>query len=218
MHNSLYAEGMCPCSFVKGKDTSTLKYEIGINTYTVQEALFNFWSPSTFHYYNTLPGLRFKLHQNNYSLRAGFDHVSNSYHLRDTNPLNYQSITGSSQMNVVRIGFEKTMIEGPLSIYTAADMVYANAHYKGNDQGHGDFNPGWNYDYTLTAKAIGVSPAIGIKYRPFKHWSIGLETQLNLMYYKVNYQYQALNTYKESGMALLFNPLGSLSLNYHFNR
>lgn len=210
------AGGMCPCNFEKTKDSGVLKYEIGLNAYTNQEALFNFWAFTPFHYYNTVPGLRFKMHNKNWTYRASLDHLNNTYKLEDTNPLNYQLITGKSQMNVLRMGVEKTVVEKPFIVYTAADLVYANAQYSGNDQGYGDFIWwGWNRDYKFKAHALGISPALGIKFHPVKHWSIGFETQLNLLYYKT-YQYSADN-YKDNGIALMFNPIGSLNLNYHFN-
>jgi hypothetical protein len=95
----------------------------------------------------------------------------------------------------------------------AIDLIVSTSRYSGISEGKSTKLGTYNMEYGFKAWAIGPAPAVGIKYRPFRHFSVTAEASLSSIYYKTS----ASSSYpSESDMAVLVNPLRVLSFNYHF--
>jgi len=210
--SSLNAQ-MCPCDFKSSGSEKSLRNEIGANLINISEVLINFTSPKAVYLHNYAKGFMLKHHFNTFSIRAGFDYNENTYRYEAGGAGNYNLNNGKSYGKDFRIGAEKTIFDKKLQAYGAADMLVSTGHYTGMSEGYGDLLPAYKTSYAFNSIAYGISPAVGIKYRPLRRFSITLETSISILYYKTS----SSRAYKsESSTALLSNPLRVLSFNYHF--
>lgn len=207
---------MCPCEFGDKTTEKALRNEIGINTLNVNEALINFTSPGSVLYTNYANGIMYKHHFDKFSLRAGFDYFENTYSYEAQDSTNYNLNNGKSFGKSFRAGLEKTLFFGKLQAFAAIDLIYTNGRYSGNTKGHGDKIAPYDLGYGFNYNSFGFSPAIGIKYRPFRRFSISAETSLSALYYKTSNSVANPAYPSESSIEVLFNPLRLLSVNFHF--
>ncbi len=205
---------MCPCEFGQSGKDKPLRLEIGINGLNYQEELFNFYNPLPVYHQNFLNGLMLKYHFNKLSLRAGFDYSANSYSYVAETASDYNKNDGNRFRKDLRAGIEKSLYTGKIQVYAAADLLLSRGNFSGISAGRGDQTAEYHLPYRFKSNAIGVSPGLGIKYRPLKRFSISMEASLSILHYRT---YSKDGVYQnESGGSLLFNPLRVLSLNYHF--
>lgn len=211
---SSYAQ-MCPCQFGKSTD-KPMKYEIGLNSFTYFEDLINFNSSKPVFSTQIRPGIKIKRHFNHSSLRLGFDYLENKYSYNANEPMNWNLNTGNSFSKNLKIGIEKTVINKALQVFVAADLVLKSARYSGISEGSGDFAPYYKKAYNFKLLAIGISPSLGIKYRPIERISFSLETSLSIIYWQT--KGNELVYRNESNESLIMSPIGLLSINYHLIR
>ena len=70
---------MCPCKFGKDNTIKPLRYEIGINGFSYNEQLINFYSNKGSFQKSFIPGIKIKRHFDNFSARLGFDYTESNY-------------------------------------------------------------------------------------------------------------------------------------------
>ncbi len=206
---------MCPCEFGGKSTDKPLRNEIGLNLFNYNEILINFTANKTSYLQSYANGLMFKHHFNKFSLRAGFDYFENTfrYEASASDPLNYNLNNGKSFGKDFRLGLEKTLFLKKLQAYVAIDLLASSGKFSGISEGFGDTIAPYNIAYGFKVTSWGFSPAIGLKYRPFRHFSITAETSLSSIYYKTS---KSIGYPSESNTAVLFNPLRALTFNYHF--
>lgn len=207
---------MCPCEFGGPDKRRALRDEIGLNVYNVNEVLFNFNAMRAVYQQNHVNGLMYKHHFDKFSLRAGFDYLQYSYNYQygESGMMGYEHNSGNSRTTDLRAGAEKVLIGRKLQVYSAIDLLFSSARYAGTDEGQGDFPGPYKYDYAFHSQALGISTTVGLKFRPFRHFSVSAETSLSLIYYQT--KQQAGPRSNDSGPALIKSPLRLLSFNYHF--
>ena len=207
---------MCPCEFGKYSSKKPLRYEIGINGFVSNEQLINFSSNRSYFQNNYIPGIKIKRHFDNFSARLGFDYTESKYQF-ETNEVMYRNKNiGSNYSKTLKLGIEKTVLNKAFQIFVAADLVLLSSNYSGITEGWGDIAPYYKFPYNFKLNALGISPSLGIKYRPIERISISLESSLSILYWQTKGN-QAMYR-NESSTALVVNPVGLLSLNYHLFR
>lgn len=206
---------MCPCEFGRG-EAKPLRNEIGLNTFNINQELINFNSNKPVYTKNYVNGLMYKRHLDRVTLRAGFDYHQNNYHYQrgTTSSQDYNTNTGKSNSIDLRFGVEGAMAKGKLQPYMAPDLLLSFGQYTGTSEGNGDMVPYYKDQYKLRTAAFGIALSAGLRYRPFRNFSISAETSVSLL----NYMTEKVsgNSYQESSTALLINPLRTLSMNYYF--
>lgn len=208
----LFAQ-MCPCEFGKDKNAPVYRNEIGYSILNVHEEFLNFYSPDVTLNYQVGTGLTYKYHKNHFSYRAAYQYASSDFHYKNDNPLNFNDNQGNSTHHEFRIGVEKTFNTSALQYYAGADLLFNKGQYRGVTEGYGDFQPYYKNDYSMKSIYAGFSPVVGLKYRFHKRFSITAEPGIQMVYYKT---YDS-NVYKpEKGIALLIQPLRTVSLNFNF--
>jgi hypothetical protein len=214
---TLLAEGqMCPCKFGKEDSIKSLRYEIGINGFSYNEQLVNFYSNVSYFQKSYLPGIKLKRHFDNFSARLGFDYTESKYEFKTTEEMNWNENNGSNYTNTLKLGLEKTVLYNYFQLFIAADVVLLNSNYSGITEGRGDIALYYKYPYNFKLNAIGISPVLGFKYRPIERVSISMETSLSILYWQTKGN-EALYR-NESSSSLVVSPVGLLSLNYHLLR
>ena len=207
---------MCPCEFGKDSTIKPLRYEIGINGFTYNEQLINFsWNRSYFQK-NYIPGIKIKRHFDHFSARLGFDYTEAKYELETSGVMYWNKNIGSNYSKTLKLGIEKTVMNKGFQIFVAADLVLLSSNYSGITEGWGDIAPYYKFPYNFKLNALGISPSLGIKYRPIERISISLETSLSILYWQTKGNQSPYRN--ESSTALVVNPVGLLSLNYHLFR
>ena len=207
---------MCPCEFGKDSTIKPLRYEIGINGFTYNEQLINFsWNRSYFQK-NYIPGIKIKRHFDHFSARLGFDYTEAKYELETSGVMYWNKNIGSNYSKTLKLGIEKTVLNNAFQIFVAADLVLLSSNYSGITEGWGDIAPYYKFPYNFKLNALGISPSLGIKYRPIERISISLETSLSILYWQTKGNQSPYRN--ESSTALVVNPVGLLSLNYHLFR
>ena len=207
---------MCPCEFGEAGKGKILRNEIGLNIFNINEAMFNFTSNKPEYEQNFTNGLMFKHHLNDFSLRAGFDLVRHEYTYQAGTPQSssYNLNDGKSRFGNFRLGIEKTLSNSKVQPYVAVDVLLSYGLNMGTSEGFGDFLPYYKQYYEFNTRVVGFSPAVGLKYRPFKHFSISAEASLSVTHYSVH---RVAGGYGDArGSDVLVNPLRLLSINYHF--
>jgi hypothetical protein len=205
---------MCPCEFGGSKGAKTLRNEVNFNLVNAQEELINFTSKRSVYVTNYTNGILFKHHFNKFSARLGFDYVEHSYRYEaSTDQFNYNLNNGKSFTKNFRLGVEKSLFEGKLQPFFAADIIYSRGRYNGITEGYGDFMLPYRLSYAFNSTAYGLSPALGLKYRPFRRFSITAETAFSFIHYKT---YGSREYPPRKALELLTHPLRMLSFNYHF--
>ena len=204
---------MCPCEFGSKGGTSTLRHEIGLNALNVNEVMMNFYNPGTVYATNYANGFMYKYHADKWSLRAGFDYLEHSYQYQASSSKGFDNNKGKFFSKDFRLGAENTVSSTAVQIFVGADLVYSTARYSGISIGQWDSAAPYHIAYGINVQSFGAAPALGIKYRPAKHISITAETGISVLRYKSS---ETPGFPSESNVAVLFNPLRVLSLNYHF--
>jgi hypothetical protein len=197
--------------FSMASDSTLVKHEIGINTFSVLEMdydQFYYWvnpdkrgfSP---HYFT---GLMYKFHFGNSAIRASFDY----YYLDDLfTEFDFQS-NSSYRKTEYRLGFQKTYGLKKATYFIALDLLYSGEYYDS------DVDLGVPYQFfTLKVQNHfgGIAPAIGGSYQIAKHFSVSAE-----MNFRIALQYRKSNNddFQYKGASLIFNPVRLLSINYNF--
>lgn len=206
---------MCPCEFNKGEN-KPLRYEFGLNALNFNENIVNFYSAKRKYAPQVLPGLKIKRHFNSYSIRLGFDYLEQKFDYQSLDPLNWNINNGNSFSKVLKLGIEKTLVNRRIQVFIAADIIGIKSNISGITEGYGDFAPYYKKPYDFKLSAIGISPVLGLKYRPIERFSISLETSLSVIYWKTKGNQSVYRN--ESNESLIINPLGLLSFNYHLLR
>ena len=207
---------MCPCEFGKDSTIKPLRYEIGINGFTYNEQLINFYSNRSYFQKNYIPGIKIKRHFDHFSARLGFDYTEAKYELETSGVMYWNKNIGSNYSKTLKLGIEKTVLNNAFQIFVAADLVLLSSNYSGITEGWGDIAPYYKFPYNFKLNALGISPSLGIKYRPIERISISLETSLSILYWQTKGNQSPYRN--ESSTALVVNPIGLLSLNYHLFR
>lgn len=205
---------MCPCQFGSSDTDRVMRFEAAVNLLNVNEELINFYEPGPVYLKNALNGAMFKYHFNKFSLRGGYDFLANSYKYSTGDTLENNKNNGKSKRHDLRLGVEKSAVYGKLRIFAIADILYSMADYSGITEGSGNQIPAYSKPYNFKTGAFGLSPGFGISYRPLKHFSVSLESSIAIVFYRSR---SSDGVYpNESSSSDLFNPLRTLSLNYHF--
>jgi hypothetical protein len=207
---------MCPCQFGKDSSKKPFRYEIGINGFTSNEQLINFSSNRSYFQNNYIPGIKIKRHFDNFSARIGFDYTESKYQFDTEEEMNWNKNLGSNYSKTLKLGIEKTVLNKSFQIFVAADLILLSASYSGITEGRGDIAPYYKYPYNFKLNALGISPSLGLKYRPIERISISLETSLSIIYWQTKGNQAAYRN--ERSTTLVVNPIGLLSLNYHLLR
>jgi hypothetical protein len=203
---------MCPCEFQSKNSGKTLRNEIGANLFNMHEVLINFNSLTPSYQVNYANGFMYKRHQDKFSIRVGFDYLEHAYKYNASDTTGYNNNKGKSFSKNFRAGLEKTLIFKKLQIFAAADLFVSQSRYNGISEGVNGI-VAYAIPYSFNVFSFGISPALGIKYRFMRRFSVTAETSLSPMYYQTS-KSDAYDS--ESNSAVLFNPLRALSFNYHF--
>jgi hypothetical protein len=210
---------MCPCEFGGRSAEKPLRFEIGINTFNYNEPIMYFGEEWPVFIKNASHGVLAKYHFDRYSLRAGFDYSEYNYKYLSGDPDYYYSLnSGKSFGKHFRVGIEKALVKRRVQVYVSGDLIFATEQFNGISEGRGDFI-WWGYKdaYRLKMNSFGISPSLGLKYRPLRHFSISLETSVSLLYYQSRPQGNGYKINYGSSTDILFSPVRLLSFNYHFN-
>ena len=135
-------------------------------------------------------------------------------------PENWNS-EGTYRAVFIKLGWERTLTAYRLSPYVAADITGIRSSTKGS--AGGGFT-GQYYDFNIEQTGIGLSPTLGLRYRPINRLSLFLETSLDILYSRYRGQY--IQTWPEiaepdytentTGFTGLFNPVSMLVVNITF--
>lgn len=207
---------MCPCEFGKTAGGKPLRFEAGLNMANARELLINFYSPDRIYSRQYVNGLMLKYHADRYSLRAGFDYTYQTYRFESGDQMNYNLNNGRTYGKHLRLGLEKTLTGKALQVYAGGDLLFTRERYSGISEGYGDWI-WWGYKtpYRFRVNSAGISPFLGIRYRPLKRFSIAIESSLSLLYYSSK-SFGDAGYRDEASTALTLNPVRLLSFNYHF--
>jgi hypothetical protein len=204
---------MCPCEFGSASGEKPLRNEFGVNVFNAQQVLFKFTNQALYRS-NVMNGFMYKRHFDRFSLRAGFDYLEQSYRYEQLSRHFYSMTTGKAYSKNILLGIESSRDLGKIQPYIFLDALLGNSRYNGILGSSGDFNPDYSEsNYSFNYLATGGFTGFGIKYRPFRHFSITAETSVAIIYYNT---YKTSNFTPTSSVELIVNPLRALTLNYHF--
>lgn len=184
-------------------------HEIGLNLFSIQNAYRNKIHNTFSAQFSYPSGLLYKLHCGKDAFRAGFDYFDRKIDTEDFSEMRYIRNTGNDLTKELRLGYERKFGKSKFQPIIGADLVLAFNRKKGIVSGYGDFS--WWYtetSYDRSTKIIAVAPFIGVKY--FLNRRLSVSTELN---FAISYFYE--DKYHQEAQAL-FNPVRSLSINYHF--
>ncbi len=197
-----------------------LRNEVGLNLYNINSPPNHFeWKKPQF-FQSYANGLMFKHHLNHFSLRVGFDYLEHKYRIEtreyDNDELHALD-TGNSYMKNLRLGIEKTILNRRFQIYAALDVLFSRSNFIGGERCYVcryNIIPGNPPEYSFDIRSFGISPAVGLKYRFARHFSITAETSFATML--GHERYRKKGGFYINYVDIVFNPLRALTFNYHF--
>jgi hypothetical protein len=188
------------------------EHEIGINLFSIQDFRRGRIDRNPSAQLGYPSGLLYKLHCKENALRIGLDYNYRKYNVEITGPMYYSIDKGYSSKMAFRIGYERNFGLSKLQPFIGGDLVLSFDQRNGISGGYGDI-VFWYTEksYNRTIGKIGASPLVGLKYFLNEQFSISLEMNVNISYYR-----QDNNGYRQEGLDVTFNPIRLLSINYHF--
>jgi len=156
------------------------KNEISIGIINLTESPINQESLFKNSYYVTfISNLTYKrfLDKNNVIRLTYFRPINKSY---DNTGSDWIDI-GKYKEQVLKIGYEYVFKQKKLTPYIAIDITYLKSSYSGTVGG--GFTGAINKS-ERNKTGIGLAPTIGVNYRIYKNFFIGLESNLNILYFK----------------------------------
>lgn len=135
-------------------------------------------------------------------------------------PENWNS-EGDYEAVLIKIGYERTLTPHRLSPYVAADLVGIKSSAEGF---FGGGFLGIYRDFEVDQLGIGLSPTLGLRYRPLRWLSLFAETSLDILFSRYRSQYvrtwpeipNPRSTENTTGFGGKFHPLSTLVLNVTF--
>ncbi len=207
----------CP-AFGQQDTASPPKNELGISllSYASQPGS-NIGFNQTF-YAHSLRGVSYKRHFGRSAVRLAFARQQLSK--RQDVPEDWNS-GGDYQATIIKIGWEKSLYSSRLSPYAAADLMGIKSLADGSAGGG---ITGTYHDFETDRLGLGLSPTLGLRYRPLRWLSVFAETSLDIIYSR--YQNDYTQTWSETanrrytenttGFEGKFNPLSTLVVNVTF--
>lgn len=128
---------------------------------------------------------------------------------------------GDYEATLIKLGWERSFSTKSFSPYAATDLIGIKSVAVGNEGGGIVANA---REFVTDRLGVGLSPTLGIRYRPLRWLSFFAETSLDIIYSRqrshytqvlpetVNPRYSEVDT----GFATQFNPLSALVINVVF--
>ena len=209
------------------QDSSTKKHEIGLTIYSLNNGYNAVTDDYDFYFmfaiqHAYLNGLSYKLHKGNNAFRCSAQY---QYEKLPASGIGGEYEAGQlywgKMYNIEgRLGYEHAFGKGKLKPLLFTDLVFSYGYTDGINGAYiGEkFDPTKN---EIKSFSYGVSPGVGVAYQLLSMLSVRLETNVNAGYYYQNGKpvYASYNpTFMKysDGAYFTFNPISTLSVNFHF--
>ncbi len=128
---------------------------------------------------------------------------------------------GNYESTVIKLGWERSFSTKSLSPYVATDLIGIQSSAVGNEGGGIVASA---REFVTNRLGVGLSPTLGIRYRPLRWLSFFAETSLDIIYSRQRSDYTQVlpetanprYTEVDTGFAAPFNPLSALVINVVF--
>lgn len=194
-------------------EQSNFKNEISLNLFNITEVLWITNGTDRMLNANFVNGVKYKRHFGMNAIRIGLNYFS--YEPSTENP-NAEYI-GQQKEIEFRIGYERKLTSDQFHVFIAGDLFYSYGEVSeylvrySNGDNPEIISIGDKIDYQI--RKIGISPTLGINYRPFSRFSISIETNWDIAYFELESE-DLPSTFND--FKIYFNYLGLLSANVHF--
>ena len=200
------------------ESTAPAKNELGISLLSyASRPSGHLWFDRTF-YAHPVRGVNYKRHLGRSAIRLA---VARQQLTKSQPTPDIWTSQGDYEATIVKIGWERSFTTHRLSPYAAIDLTGIRSFSEGS---FGGGIAARYHDFTADRWGLGLSPALGIRYRPLRWMSLFAETSLDIIYShrRGDYTKISLNATDlrcpESikGFEGKFNPLATLAINLIF--
>ena len=207
----------CPV-FGQQDNASLPKNELGISLLSyASRPSSNILFDKTF-YAHSFRGISYKRHIGRSAVRLAVARQQLSK--RQPVPDNWTS-EGDYEATIIKVGWERSFTSGRLSPYAATDIIGVKSFEDGSAGGG---IVGTYYEFQTDQLGLGLSPTLGLRYRPLRWLSVFAETSLDIIYARRRSDYTQLwpettnprTTKNTAGFEGKFNPLSTLVINVTF--
>lgn len=198
---------------IVAQDNPTFNNEISLNLFNITEVLWITNGTNRMLNANFANGVKYKRHFGKNAIRIGLNYFN---YKPSTETPNAEYI-GQQKEIEFKIGYERKLTSNQFHVFIAGDLFYSYGEVSeyfvrySNGQNHEIISIGDKIDYQI--RKIGISPTIGINYRPFSRFSFSIETNWDITYFELDSEDLA-STFND--FKVYFNYLGLLSANVHF--
>ena len=195
------------------QNNPTFNNEISLNLFNITEVFWITDGTSRMLNVNFVNGIKYKRHFGKNALRVGVNYFS---YKPSTDFVNAEYI-GQQKEIEFKIGYERKLTSDQFHVFIAGDLFYSFGEVSeylvrySNGQNREIISTGDKIDYLINE--IGLSPTIGINYRPYSRFSISVETNWDIAYFYLN---SAELPTTVSNFKIYYNYLGFLSASVHF--
>ncbi len=184
----------------------TFKNEISVNLFNITEVLWITNGTNRMLNTNFVNGVKYKRHFGKNAIRIGLNYFSYEPSVEYAN----SELIGQQKEIELKIGYERKLTSDQFHVFIASDLFYSFGEVSNGDNPERIFI-GEKIDYQI--RKIGISPTLGINYRPFSRFSISIETNWDIAYFELKSE-DLPSTFND--FKVYFNYLGLLSANVHF--
>ena len=208
---------ICP-AFGQQDNASLPKNELGISllSYALRPSS-NLLFDKTF-YVHPFRGISYKRHVGWSAIRLAVARQKLSK--RQPVPDNWTN-EGDYVATIIKVGWERSFTSGRLGPYAATDIIGVKSYENGSARGG---IVGFYQAFEVDRLGLGVSPTLGLRYRPLRWLSLFAETSLDVVYSRRRSNFIQLspetahpNTISTTAdFEGKFNPLSTLVINVVF--
>ncbi len=211
--------------FAQDTDTKLTRHEFGLNVYSFSNAYMyranDTFDNEYFPQHGYLNGVMYKFHFKKSALRVSFTYTKKDF----PDFPSYENMevgkyySGSVWNKELRVGYEYHLAIKKLKPYVAFEFMYASSYNDGTLLTSCYLDPRCDpMPFNSSATTLGFNPTIGASYQLNKCFSVRLETSATIgaNQFVTLPIYGSTTYYSDVEGVFIFNPISSLSLNFHF--
>jgi hypothetical protein len=195
-----------------------LKYELGLNLYSVTNFHKGDYYDNTNYAYNQnlFSGIFLKRHFEKNSVRVLFDYSQKVVNKKWESTPWFSKTTGDLKSSELRVGYERAFGTKKIIPFLATDLSYNYSKATGLSTVYGDFVSYQDKEYLIKTNQYSICIGSGLKFKITDHIMLTYEFSFQYGYYQSKDYKSNGNASVDKGMFHAFNPVRQVGFSINF--